>query len=176
MLQPPTSLRYLVAVLVVLLLPACGGGDGASSPTPAAQPTDGQPTEHSSLLLQPMGALPSCGPPPRPGDVGEVEGLVVPEGTVLQQRDDAERLIQVMGYVPLTPVQTLAAYQQLPVDVLLREHEQSESELVYETGSHRAFVKAQVRCATGSSFVAVIAEIDDAEAVPTPAGTARPPG
>lgn len=164
-------------VLLTMLLAACAGGGGTPSDTPAGTPTgQAQPTAYDSLLLAPMNALPSCPPPPEPGDVGEVEGLVVPDGTVLVQRNDTERLIQVVGYVPLTPVQSLVAYEQLPVDVILREHEQFESELVYETDTHRAFVKTQVQCATGSNLVAVVAEIEDAGAVPTPTGGPAPGG
>lgn len=163
-------MRLLLLGSALALLAACAGG-GTPSPTPA----DGaQPTAYSSLLLEPMNALPSCPPPPEPIDVGEVEGLVVPDGTVLRQRNDTERLIQVVGYVPLTPVQTLAAYEDLPVDLLMREHEQFESELVYETDTHRAFVKTQVHCATGSNIVAVVAQVEDAGAVPTPSGAPAP--
>lgn len=166
-------MRPLLVGLLTMLLAACAGGGG----TPTATPTgDAQPTAYDSLLLEPMNALPSCAPPPEPGDVGEVEGLAVPEGTVLLQRNDTERLIRVVGYVPLTPVQSLVAYEQLPVDVILREHEQFESELVYETDTHRAFVKTQVQCATGSNLVAVVAEIEDAGAVPTPTGGPAPAG
>lgn len=170
-------MRPLLLVLLTVTLAACAGGGGTPSDTPAGTPTgQAQPTAYDSLLLEPMNALPSCGPPPEPGDVGEVEGLVMPEDTVLLQRTDTERLIQVVGYVPLTPVQSLVAYEQLPVEVIMREHEQFESELVYETDTHRAFVKTQVQCATGSNIVAVVAEVEDAGAVPTPTGGPTPAG
>lgn len=164
-------MRLLLVLVAALVAAACGPGAGA--PAPGA--TDGaQPSGYSSLLLEPMNALPSCGPPPEDGNVGEVPGLVTPEGTVLQSRNDTDKLIQVVGYVPLTPVQVLVAYEDLPAEVILREHEQFESELVYETDTHRAFVKSQVTCATGSNFVAVVAEVSDAGAVPKPTGGATP--
>lgn len=161
----------LFVLIVALVSAACGPGGG--TPTPGATEA-GQPSAYSSMLLEPMNALDSCGPPPEAGDVDEVPGLVTPEGTVLQTRNDTEKLIQVVGYVPLTPVQVLVAYEDLPAEVILREHEQFESELVYETDTHRAFVKSQVACATGSNFVAVVAEVEDAGAVPTPTGGTTP--
>lgn len=164
-------MRRLLIGSALLLLAACGSG----ADTPSATPTGGaQPTAYDRLLLEPMNALPSCGPAPQAGDVDEVEGLVTPAGTVLQQRNDTERLVQVVGWVPLTPVQVLVAYEELPAEVILREHDKFVSELVYETDTHRALVTTQVQCATGSNLVAVIAEIEDAGAVPTPSGAPAP--
>ena len=174
MLSHMTRSREVVVALAVLAT-AC-----ASTPPPATVPSAASatasplpyPTAFSSELLAPMAALERCGDVEQPADVAEAQGLLLPDGSVRQQVDEAGDLIQVVGYVPVTPVQLLDHYlHRDDITIITLEHEQFESETLYETREHRVFVKAQVACATGSAFVAVIAD-DDAAAseVPTPSG------
>lgn len=158
----------LAAAATSAVLAACGGGDPGAVREPAQTPT-----AISSLLLQPMDALPPCGSPPPPGDVGEVPGAVLPTGAVVRTAADQGALTQLFGFVPLTPVQMLVDLQERDdITIIVSEHEQFESEVAYETDTHRGFIKAQVACATGSDFVEVIASLGSDAAVPTPSGGA----
>lgn len=165
--------RPSIAVLATLVI----GAGACATVDDAGVGATASPGAYSSELLEPMRALPSCGdvdPSPVAGELPQ--GLVLPQGAIAVQVNEAGKLHQVIGFVPLTPVQVLAAYEDLDVELLAREHEQFESELVYETEGHRAFVKSQIACATGSNFVAMVASREDAAAVPTPTGGATPPG
>jgi hypothetical protein len=133
------------------------------------------PTEFSSELLGPMSALPACDVDPVADGRGDVPGLVLPpEATIVERRLDGP-LTQVTGWVDLTPVQLLDRYvRRDDIALAQAEHEQFESELLYEIeiGSqpYQVFVKAQVACATGSNVVAFLAPATLQDAVPTPAG------
>ena len=162
---------------VAVLLSACASSGPPSVVPSGAAPSGASvtplpyPTAFSSELLAPMAALEECGEVTAPDDAPTAAGLLLPDDSVIQQVADASGLTQVLGYVPMTPVQLLDHYLgRDDVDIITLEHEQFESETLYETADHRVFVKAQVACATGSQFVAVIADAEDAAEVPVPSG------
>lgn len=165
---------HLPVIAVLVGSAAACAGPGAVPSDSAASPTTA-PTEISSLLLQPMSALPECGPPPDPGVEEQVPGAVLPDDSVILSVGEQGELRQILGYVPLTPVQALVDFQERDdITVVQGEHEQFESEVLYETETHRGFFKAQVACATGSQFVEMLAEKGSDAAVPTPSGAATP--
>ena len=169
--------REVVVAAVAALVSACASSGAPGASPSGATPPDASgsplpyPTAFSSELLGPMGALEECPEVEQTEDLDMPAGLLLPDRSVLQSAQDAGDLIQVLGYVPLTPVQLLDHYLgRDEISIITLEHEQFESQTLYETADHRVFVKAQVACATVSNFVAVIADAEDAAEVPVPSG------
>lgn len=137
---------------------ACAGG---ASPAPAA--------------FDPGAALPPCAEQPPPPVLPDVAGLVLPEEATVFSVYDVGPLVQAEGVVDLTPAQARRFYEErADLEVLQVEDEGVEAEILVTDGEHRAFVKVQIACATGSSFTATVGAEADSAAVPTPAGTAAP--
>ncbi|MGH3443429.1 MAG: hypothetical protein ACRDUY_15565 [Nitriliruptorales bacterium] len=157
---------YPVGAFVALVATMAGCGGSANDPE-----ASDSPGTYSSELLQPMTALSPCDDvAPSPTSDPQPDGLVLPQGAVVVRVEQSGSGERVIGFVPLTPVQLLAAYEDLDVRLLEREHEQFESELVYEADGVRGFVKAQVVCSTGSNFLAVVVPAEAASELPEPGG------
>src|SRR5688500_15167013 len=101
--------RLLPFLIATAVATACGGSD--------APP--GQQVDTSGPLL----ALPTCGPPP--SEAAEpVEGLIVPDGTVVTQVTPQKPLTNVAGYVGLTPVQFENSFTEMDgITILQSENE-----------------------------------------------------
>lgn len=150
--------RLLALVTVAVVAMACGGPDQAP---PTAQQTD---------MSGPLDAFPPCPAPPS-GTAEEVQGLIVPDGTVVTQVTPQEPLVTVSAYVDKTPVQFEDAYTAMDgVTILQSENEVFEAELLISNGTHRNFLKATAQCRTGSQLIIVVAPELDAEGLPTPQG------
>lgn len=147
--------RPLAICVAVLLLVACGGSgtaadDGTSDPT------------------GPLEALPACEDPPE-AVTDQVEGLIVPDGVIVQQVTPQEPLVNVAAYVPMTPVQFEIAIAALDgITVLHSENEIFEAELLVSDGSFRNFLKASATCSQGAQLLVVIAPEVDAGGLPVP--------
>ena len=111
-------------------------------------------------MLQPLRALGPCKQTPQ-GEVDrQVEGLVLPKGTIVTSVADADPLINVQGYIPQTPVQIRVFYQQHEtLQVISVEDEGFESEVLTQADGYRTFVKSQAVCELGSAFVAVVSPV-----------------
>ena len=108
--------------------------------------------------LQPLTRLGPCEDIPQAADSENVPGLVLPEDTVVTQVSPADPLTNVQGYVPMTPVQVRAYYQQHPdLTIVSVEDEGFEAEVLFDVDDRRVFVKSQAVCELGSVFVAVVA-------------------
>lgn len=154
------SLRT-VAVAVALLAVV-----GCSDPEP-------QVTDRGDPLGQ-LEALADCQDPP--AAQGEApEGLMLPEGAVIQKVTPQGPLVNVTAYVPMTPVQFEESYRELGVEILISENEIYEAEMLVSDGSHRNFLKAAALCKKGSSVLAVVAPEVDAEGLPIPQNAPTPP-
>jgi hypothetical protein len=149
------------ALGLVLLLGGCGGAD---------EPFDIDSTE-------PLAALPPCEDPPPASEDPPVEGLVVPDGSVVTNVTPQGPLTSVQGYIPMTPIQIRFHYgDREGVELLVLEDEVYEAEVLLASGAHRMYLKANARCDEGSSFQAIVAPEVDADGLPVPDGVPdRPP-
>ena len=151
-------MRPLTALLCCCALVACG------PPAPAVDPNV-DPTG-------PLMALPTC--PPAPPSAGKApEGIVLPEGTVITDRQEQPPLTNITGYVALTPVQVKLTYVDNPtLQILTAEDEIFEVEILVSNGGYRTYLKGTATCNQGSALLAVVAPELDASAVPLPTGSA----
>lgn len=152
--------RVVPALCLLLGLLACDG-------QPQAQPSQAAPVPTATASGQ-LPALPDC--PPPPAAAGEdVEGLVVPDGTVVTKIQEQKPLTNVTAFTPLTPAQFERSFLDMDdITVLLNENEIYEAELLITTGTHRTFFKATATCKQGSSLLAVVAPEVDAQGLPVP--------
>lgn len=160
-------LRPLAAAVAGVLLGACGG---AAEPAPS-----GRPATAASPTVGVLEAFSECPSPPAGIDT-DVEGLTLPEGSVVTKVTPQKPLVNVNAYVPMTPVEFENAFQGLEgVTILFSENEIFEAELLISNGSHRNFYKATATCRQGSTVLAVVAPEVDAKGLPLPAGATATP-
>ena len=170
-----TVMRTFPLALCLLLAATACSPEGSTSAAPTAAPSAtasaaavpqalATPGEDAPVpnaeRQQPLTALGPCKGVPDSGVVADVKGLVVPEGAVLTRVTPADPLTNVQGYVPMTPVQLRAYYQQHPdLTIVSVEDEVHEAEVLHEADGVRVFVKAQAVCELGSMFVAVVSPV-----------------
>ncbi|CAN5272014.1 hypothetical protein BH23ACT9_BH23ACT9_09440 [soil metagenome] len=117
-----------------------------------------------------LAALPDCGPVPE-GIDADVDGLVVPPGTLLTDVTANGPITTISGYTPLTPIAIRQHYeQQSDLEVLVIEDEVFEAEALVSDGSHRTYVKANAVCADGSRLLAIVAPELEGDLLPVPDG------
>lgn len=172
--------RYVAAVNIarnlllstLLVLVSCSPD---TSPAPAPTPPPG--TEAATAAMpqtlatpgaeapvpnadrqQPLRGLGPCHDAPAEGHDDDVEGLVLPPDAIVTKVSPAGPLTNVQGYLPLTPIEVRAFYQlHNDVTIISVEDEVFESEVLFEAGDRRVFVKSQAVCERGSVFVGVVA-------------------
>ena len=148
--------RLLVAVLGALALVGCDNGGAPPPPAPTA-----------SFALD----LPPCGKPPSPDPNLPPPGALLPPGSRITAVREDPPLVQLNGYVTMTPRQVRAEIEARPgLDIVLAEDEGYEAELLVSDGQWRTFVKAKAVCTEGSLLSEVIAPQDSEAVLPTPAG------
>jgi hypothetical protein len=146
---------------VALTLAGCGAG--------ADEPFDIDSTE-------PLAALPPCEAPPSPSDDPPVDGLVVPDGSVVTSVTPQGPVTSVLGYIPMTPIQIRFHYTDREgLELMVLEDEVYEAEVLLGSGAHRMYLKANASCDEGSSFQAIVAPEVDAEGLPVPDGVPDQP-
>lgn len=162
--------RALVTVAVVVALTtACAADSTSGLPSPADSGTI------DPALLAPLTALGPCRVEPPSPDPTAVEGLVLPPAAIVSRVREDGALTSVEGYIPRTPVEVRAFYQEHPtLEVVQIEDEVFESESLVSDGTNRLFVKAQAVCERGSVFVAFVAPEAGGAEVPAPAGSPPP--
>ncbi|WP_370325730.1 hypothetical protein [Euzebya sp.] len=138
----PNPRRRVVAVVAALLAGGCGGG-----------PTAG------------VADLGEC--PPLPAGITAPADVEVPAGTVVTDVAHVDPLVQVTGLIDATPVEVRDAYADR-ADVVHVEDEGFEAEVLLSTATHRTYLRAQARCATGSVITVVRAPEDAAGRLPVP--------
>lgn len=117
--------------------------------------------------------FPACPPLPTAIPFAPVEGMVVPDGTVVIDVVVTGPITAATGFVDLTPLQVRDLFaDREDVEVVHLEDEGFEAEVLVDRAGIRTFVKASIRCRTGSVVAAVVADGADAGALPIPAGTA----
>lgn len=154
-------LPRVLAVVVLLAAVACGQDQPAGSAPP--DPTG------------PLEALAPCTDLPD-STAESVDGLIVPERTIIQQVTPSDPLVNVGAYAPLTPVQFEQHYRNLDgIEILVGENEIYEAELLVSDGKYRNFLKATAVCDRGVQIIAVVAPEVHAEGLPLPQGATPPP-
>lgn len=154
--------RHTAALLLVAGLAACT----TDAPAPAVS--------GAGDAGAPLAGLPPCEPATAAAEESapaDFPGLaLLPEARITEVTRTGQ-ITQILGQVPLTPLEVRARYQTgSGLTILLIEDEVFEAEVLATDGTHRLFVKAQAACATGSRFVAVVAPEAQAGSVPRPAG------
>lgn len=146
-------------LVMVLLVSGCGGGGGGDVALPVSTdlPTMEIATEIAPELLQPLEGLGPCENDPPEAVDADVEGLVLPEGARVTSVGPDGPVVQVEGWVPMTPVQVRAEMvTRDDLTVISVEDEVWESESLVSADGHRTFLKAQAICRTQSIFVALV--------------------
>lgn len=157
-----SAARAGIAVAVLCAMTACAS---SAPPQPAAAPS----RDPESLY----DALGPCGDTPASVVDDLPPGFVLPREAVVVRTTDLGQLVQVDGFVALTPLQVRDIYERRDdVELLTIEDEGFETELLLRDDGYRMYLKAQVLCSTGSNFTATVGEEADAATMPRPRGTA----
>ena len=141
--------------------------------TPSTATSDGLDEQSRRVLSR----LPDCDEPPAEQDVGEVEGLVVPEGVRLTGIEHDGPLTTVTGWVGMNPIDVRRFYERRTLGVLktlMIEDEILEAEALMESRTHRLYIKAQAACRDASKLWIVVAEHVAKADVPDPGSTDAP--
>ena len=165
--RPPAAAAVLVGL--AMLVGACA----APAATPTGAPSDGLDDQSRRVLSR----LPDCGDPPSEQDVGEVDGLVVPEGVRLTGIEHDGPLTTVTGWVGMNPIDVRTFYERRTLGVLktlMIEDEILESEALMESRTHRLYIKAQAACRDASDLWIVVAEHVAKGQLPQPGSTQAP--
>lgn len=157
----------LLAVLVVLL-GSCSGGD--EQPAPPATAASTAPADSPAVPQEeggPLSGLPPCSAPPAAAaSADEVDGLLLPAGSVVTSVTENGPLVTVQGYVQQTPITIRRFYQERPgLELYEIEDEVFEAETLYGSGDFRTYLKASASCAEGSTLLAVVGPAGDLPAV-----------
>lgn len=160
-----------VAVAVWLLTTACTGGgapqptDAAASPSPAG-PTGIGPTTTDVGLYD---DFPECDPLPDPGPSAPPGEMVVPDGMVVTEVTESGPLTTAAGLVAATPLELRDAFAARDdVELVYLEDEGYEAEILVDSGEWRTFVKATIRCRTGSVVGLILAPDEAVDSLPVP--------
>ena len=118
---------------------------------------------------------PQCPSPTAAPDDIHIPGLIVPPGSVLlSQRPTGQRLINVRGYVDITPLEVFAFYKRLKqtkkYDFFLLENEVIEAEAFFTDGKHRNYITARTACPGRSDLFLFVAPEDYSK---SPGGSAK---
>lgn len=172
------------------MVAACSGADGSGRPStaataPTADGASGSAGAASTTAVADASALyeqfSPCPAPPTPIAYEPVEGLVIPPGTVVTDVQEVGPITSVTGFVELTPIDIRDLYADDPaVELLYVEDEGYEAEILVEREGTRTFIKATIRCRTGSAVAGIVST--DPASLPLPgqqagvAPTAPEPG
>ena len=143
---------------------------GCAPLEPAASPTSGSSAPPGALT-----ALPACGTEPA-GIDDQVEGLILPDSSVVREVTRQDPLTNVTVWVPLTPEQFQRSYtDRKDVTILLSENEIYEAEMLITNGTHRNFLKAGAQCQTGSQVLVIVAPETASSNLPVPPNASPAP-
>jgi hypothetical protein len=138
----------------LLLLTACGGGDG-DAPDRAAQ-----------LLAN----LPSCDRVPLDESAeiaADVDGLYLPETARVTSVTEQGPLTTVSGTIRMSPLEIRHQYESRhDVDLLRVEDEVFEAEILMRADGHRMYLMASALCADGSALTAIVGPDSDEAGLP----------
>lgn len=160
--------RAVSLLLAVFVTAGCADTPAAapSSPgTPEVVGTDdaGNPVRADDVRpTGPVTELPTCGVPPADSGVEPPVGLFLPTGTIVTAVEDLDPVVSIEAYVPMTPSQVRRAYENASgYEVLNREDESFDAEVLVTDGATRAFVKVVAACDRASNFLVVVSAETD---------------
>lgn len=193
-LQPLRSLRLALGLVV----PVLAAGATACAPAPLDVPTEA--TSNAALstgevapgpsgtanvgvstatrIATVLGRLPAC-EEPGPGMSVDVDGLILPSGSVITDVTEEGNLTTVTAKVPLNPVEVRQFYEYQNLGVLktiMVEDEILEAEALVESRTHRMYVKAQAICPEASTVYVVVAPGGTDARLPRPGDPNAPGG
>lgn len=139
----------------VLLLAACGSGDGEVA------------TDRPAQLLA---NLPDCDRVPldeSPEIAADVAGLYLPEDARVTSVTEQGPLTTVSGTIRMSPLDIRDQYESRDdLDLLRIEDEVFETEVLVRAGGHRMYLMASALCADGSALTAIVGPDSDEAGLP----------
>lgn len=153
--------RRTFALLMTLCLAVVSCADGSTGDQAS---TDGSASPDAEWVYD---GLADCDPLPTGLPQPPTAGLELPEGMVVTDVTAADPLLQITGLIDATPLQIRDAYATDAALVHL-EDEGFEAEVLLDHGPDRYYLRATIRCRTGSVLSVILAPGDAAEALPVP--------
>lgn len=164
-------------VPTLLTLAALAAGCASTPPSVTDDATGAMFANTQERIASVLAGLPPCGADPDEQEVGEVPGLVLPDGAVPLKAAVDGPLTTVDAWVGLNPVEVKQWYESSTLGVLkalMVEDEILEAELLMESRTHRLYIKAQSACRDASRLWVVVAEHGAGTFVPAPGSTDAP--
>lgn len=160
------------------------GETGAEGPDPGALATEADPATDvigPTLSTGDAAALyadfAECDPLPEQAPYEEPDGMVPLGDAWVEQVSVTDPLVTVTGLVDATPIELRDAFAGDPeVELVYVEDEGYEVEILLDVGGRRTFLKATIRCRTGSVFAQIIGPAGDADLLPVPGQQAQSGG
>lgn len=166
-------MRGLLArgLLVALLALATGcGGQGSGAPGDIA--AGGAPVVGATTTEDPNALyadFPECEPLPAPTPHESVPGAVELDDAWIESVSRTGVLTTITGLVEATPVDLRDDFADRDdVEVIYVEDEGYETEILLDDGEHRTYLKATIRCRTGSVVAQIVAPAGGDELLPVP--------
>lgn len=156
-------------LVAAVLTTACGGAGDPGAPTVAASDATDSPfvlTDQTNELYE---GFIDCDPLPDGVDEAPPAEMVLPDGMVITDLTEVGPLISATGFVDATPIDLRDAFvERDDVEVVHLEDEGFEAEILIDGGSTRTYIKASIRCRTGSVVQVLLGPDDEAQALPVP--------
>lgn len=159
----PRARRALALLGVAAVMGAgCATGGEPTVQATATDPVAGGATNELYEGFQECPPLPSPGPTPPPD-------MVLPEGAVITAVGEVGPLVSADGFVDATPVDIRDAFAERDdVELVHLEDEGFEAEVLVDRDGSRTYLKATVRCRTGSILLALLSDASAEAALPVP--------
>jgi hypothetical protein len=164
-LHPVARTSALAATLLLAAACSAGGGDVAPGGAAGADVEAGATTSEDPNAL--YEGFVDCEPLPDGIEYTAPEGLVVPDGLVVTDAQEVGPLYQLTGFLDATPIDIRDAYAG-SAELVYLEDEGYEAEILIDSGPYRTFLKASIRCRTGSIVAVIGAPDDDGSSLPVP--------
>ncbi len=145
---------------VALLATACsgGGGDTVQAVSEAA------PAPLGNELYE---GFVECEPLPEAIEFDAPDAIIIPDGMVVTAFSEVGPLVQLTGFIDETSVDIRDVYAD-DAQLVYIEDEGFEAEILVDSGDYRTFLKASIRCRTGSVLSVIGAPDDETDALPVP--------
>ncbi len=163
-----------------VLATACGGGSDPADTSAADTAADtaaesgaGTASDSPFVLTDQTNELYEgfidCEPLPDGIDETPPADMVLPDGMVITELSEVGPLVSATGFIDATPIDLRDAFvQRDDVEVVHLEDEGFEAEILIDGGSSRTYIKASIRCRTGSVVQVLLGPDDEAQALPVP--------
>ena len=162
-----TTIAWLLTVGLLAVAcvndPEAGGTTTASGAGPTAGATT--TTDPNELYRD----FVECDPLPESIPFEPVEGMATLDGVAVTDVSETGPITSVTGLVDQTPVDIRDAFvDRDDVELVYLEDEGYEAEILLDTGDWRTFIKATIRCRTGSVIAFIVAPDEESQALPVP--------